>query len=178
MITQDYYYNCSKEYIYRISQHLYSEVTTVLECLKKRSTQSAVNKDLLISFVERGWAFDSAPRDLAHLKDKNDRTLCITSSTLNARWHCDYAKVFHSKLVQMEAQFGTVESMFKDFCGFRIAHYEKRISLGIEIVISEPNKFFSQRKESISGMAYFDIAKQTLPAIGLDCPIWLIGIHE
>jgi hypothetical protein len=31
---------------------------------------------------------------------------------------------------------------------------------------------------SISGMAYFDIAKKTLPAIGIDCPIWLIGMHE
>jgi len=25
-------------------------------------------------------------------------------------------------------------------------------------------------------MAYFDIAKSTLPTIGFDCPIWLIGI--
>jgi len=32
-------------------------------------------------------------------------------------------------LVQIEAQFGTVESMFKDFCGFRIAYYERRLAL-------------------------------------------------
>lgn len=66
----------------------------------------------------------------------------------------------------------------KTFVGLRIAYYEKRIALGIEIVISEPNKYFSQRKESITGMAYLEIAKQTLPAIGLNCPIWLIGIYE
>jgi len=27
-------------------------------------------------------------------------------------------------------------------------------------------------------MAYFDIAKNTLPAIGLECPVWLIGLKE
>ncbi len=75
-------------------------------------------------------------------------------------------------------QFGKVESMFKDFCGFKIAAYERRLALGIEVVMSEPNKYFSHRKKAMSGMAYFDIAKRTLPAIGLDCPIWLIGIKE
>jgi hypothetical protein len=90
--------------------------------------------------------------------------------------HSDFAKLFDSKLVQVEVQFGKVESMFKDFCGFRIAYYEKRLALGIEIVMYEPSKYFAHRKNSISGMAYFDIAKRTLPAIGLDCPIWLIGI--
>lgn len=68
--------------------------------------------------------------------------------------------------------------MFKDFCGFRIAYYEKRLALGIEIVMSEPNKYFEHRKSAITGIAYFDIAAKTLPAIGLDCPIWLIGIEE
>jgi len=178
MKTQDYFYNCSKEYIYKINTQLYTEVTNIIESLTKRKTQAEINKDLLINFSNKKWAFDSAPNDLRHLKALNDRTLCITSSTLNARWHCDFAKVFDSNLVQLEVQFGTVESMFKDFCGFRIAYYEKRIALGIEIVISEPNKYFSQRKESISGMAYFEIAKQTLPAIGLNCPIWLVGINE
>lgn len=178
MKTQDYFYNCSKEYISKINAQLYNEVTAIVESLIKRNTQAEINKDFLIGFSNKKWAFDSAPSDLSHLKKMNNRTLCITSSTLNARWHCDFAKIFDSNLVQLEVQFGTVESMFKDFCGFRIAYYEKRIALGIEIVMSEPNKFFSQRKDSISGMAYFEIAKQTLPAIGLNCPIWLVGIVE
>lgn len=175
MRTQDFFYNCSKEYINRINPQLYTEITSIVESLTKRSTQKELNRDLLISFASNEWAFDSAPSDLSNLKAANDRSLCITSSTLNARWHCDFAKFFNSDLVQLEVQFGTVESMFKDFCGFRIAYYEKRVALGIEIVMSEPNKFFSHRKESITGMAYFEIAKQTLPAIGLNCPIWLIG---
>jgi hypothetical protein len=68
--------------------------------------------------------------------------------------------------------------MFKDFCGFRIGNYERRLSLGIEIVICEPTVYFSHRKNAVSGMAYFDIARKTLPAIGLDCPIWLIGMKR
>ena len=73
-------------------------------------------------------------------------------------------------------QFGKVEAMFKDFCGFRIARYERRLSLGIEVIMCDPGKYFAQRKQSVSGMAYFDIARKTLPAIDLDCPIWLLGI--
>ena len=36
---------------------------------------------------------------------------------------------------------------------------------------------FFHRKNAIGGMANFDIAKGTLNTIGLDCPIWLIGIN-
>ncbi len=84
--------------------------------------------------------------------------------------------LFAGGLVQIEAQFGKVEAMFKDFCGFKIASYERRLALGIEIVMSHPNKYFSHRKNSTSGIAYFDIAKMTLPAIRRDCPILLLGI--
>jgi hypothetical protein len=42
----------------------------------------------------------------------------------------------------------------------------------------DPGSFSRDRKKSISGMAYFEIAKKTLPAIGLDCPLWLVGIKE
>lgn len=52
----------------------------------------------------------------------------------------------------------------------------RRLALGIELVMCEPSKYFAHRKASVS--AYFDIAKRTLPAIGLDCPIWLIGLKE
>ena len=86
--------------------------------------------------------------------------------------------MFNKKLVQVEAQFGKVESMFKDFCGFSIAHYEKRLTLGIEIVFYEPNRYFYKRKKTISGMASYGIAKDTLTAINLNCPIWLIGLRD
>jgi hypothetical protein len=113
---------------------------------------------------------------LDEIRKRNDRKLCLTSTTLDTRWHSDFAKSFGTKLVQLEAQFGKVEAMFKDFCGFRIAYAERRLALGIEIVLSEPNTYFAHRRSSVGGMASFDIAKNTLTTIGLDCPIWLLGI--
>ena len=68
--------------------------------------------------------------------------------------------------------------MFKDFCGFRIAYAERRLAHGIEIVLSHPVAYFAHRINAIGGMANFKIAKDTLNSIGLDCPIWLVGIVE
>lgn len=178
MNIRSYFYNCSEDYINKINPQLFAEVTDVLHSLEKRNTQSEINMDILIELSKRGWSFDSAPASLQHLKDSNTRFLCLTSTTLNARWHSDFAKLFDNRLVQVEIQFGTVESMFKDFCGFRIAYYERRLDLGIEVVMCEPNAYFAERKSSVTGMAYFDIAKNTLPSIGLDCPIWLLGLYE
>lgn len=172
---------------------MHRELTDVISKLPKRGTQTEVNKDLFWLLTSKGWSYDAAPvgtgdvhpEDLeleksnsSELKRSNNRDLCVTSTTLGARWHSDFGKSYDGKLVQIEVQFGKVESMFKDFCGFRIARYERRLSLGVEIVMCEPGKYFSHRKSSVSGMAYFDIAKKTLPAIGLACPIWLLGIKE
>jgi len=50
--------------------------------------------------------------------------------------------------------------------------------LGIEIVMHDSYGYFSHRRHAIGGTAYFDIAKNTFPAIGFDCPIWLLGIPK
>jgi hypothetical protein len=50
--------------------------------------------------------------------------------------------------------------------------------LGIEIVLSEPTKYFAHRKNSIGGVASFSIAKETLTTFGLECPIWLVGVQS
>ena len=55
---------------------------------------------------------------------------------------------------------------------------ERRLALGVEIILTDPPAYFAHRKNAVSGMASFDIAKNTLTSIGLDCPIWLIGIGE
>ena len=193
MRYEDYYYNCSRPYLNGISADLYSELVDIISKLPKRKTQSEINRDLFWILSTTGWSYDAVPprvnvdppNDLAieeftihKVKTQNERNLCITSTTLGARWYADFAKMHGDKLVQLEAQFGKVESMFKDFCGFKIGWYERRLALGIEIVMSEPSKYFSHRRNATSGMAYFDIAKKTLPAIGLDCPILLVGIRE
>jgi hypothetical protein len=97
---------------------------------------------------------------------------------LDIRWHAGYAKRYGTNLVQVEAQFGKVEAIFKDFCGFRIANAEGRLALGIKIVLVDPPGYFAHRKNAVSGMASFDIANYTLATIGLDSPIWLVGIEE
>lgn len=129
-----YFYNCSKEYIDAIDSTLYGEITEVISKLPKRKTQTEINNDLFWLLTSRGWSFDSLTgvSDLeppgiksenssrSEIKKRNNRSLCKTSTTLDASWHCDFAKSYDSKLVQIEAQFGKVESMFKDFFGFKI----------------------------------------------------------
>lgn len=188
----DYFYNCSKEYVDSISRNLYPTITHIINNLSRRDTQTLINQDLFWLLGNQDWNYDSIPKDTpitppddlrlnnlskTDLIKKNTRDLCLSSTTLDAKWHSDFAKNFDGKLVQIEAQFGTIEAMFKDFFGFRVAYFERRLHLGIEIVNSKPNDYFSHRKNSVSGMAYFKIARETLSAIGLDCPIWLIGIN-
>jgi hypothetical protein len=188
MKHESYFFNCSKENIDSIDPSLFSEISETIILLPKRPTQTEINNDLFWLFTSRGWAYDtrsgisdSAPAELkigTQTAQKNNRDLCLTSTTLEASWHSDFAKSFPSGLVQIEAQFGKVEAMFKDFCGFRIARFERRLALGVQIVLSDPYSYFSHRRNAIGGMAYFEIAKRTLPPIGLDCPIWLIGVTE
>ena len=135
MNLDSYYYNCSPEYIHSIDAGLHNQVLGVVEQLSKRQTQSEINADLFWLLTNNRWNYDTVPTgagsgssegfgnnlSLNEIKQSNDRKLCRTSTTLNAKWHADFAKSYGSKLVQIEAQFGKVEAMFKDFCGFRIA---------------------------------------------------------
>ena len=192
MILKNYYYNCSPEYIYSIDNGLYDQIVAVISTLPKRNKQSEINSDLFWLLASYGWNYDTVPDgagtetpnlfnvdlSIEEIKQRNNRDLCQTSTTLETRWHSDFAKSFESKLVQIEAQFGKIEAMFRDFCGFRIAFAERRLALGIEIVLSDPNSYFSHRKSAMGGMTNFDIAKNTMTTIGFECPIWLIGIGE
>lgn len=190
MNKQNYFYHCSVDYIASIDSGLQAEVMTVLDALHKRKTQAEINLELFWLLVTRGWSYDTKPPGLDERPPsdlissgislssiRNQRPLCLSSQTLESNWHSDFAKSFSGRLVQLEAQFGKVEAMFKDFCGFQIAYHEHRLALGIEIVLCTPNVYFEHRKTAVSGMAYFDIAKKTLPTIGFDCPIWLVGIE-
>jgi len=185
MNLESYFYNCSKEYLLWLNPTLLDEIQTIVSQLPKRTTQTEINNDLFWLLTSVGWSYDTrsgvsedCPSGfrLESSLHPNQRDLCLTSTTLGASWHSDFAKLLPAGLVQIEAQFGKVEAMFKDFCGFRIARFERRLALGIEIVLSNPYSYFSHRRNAIGGMAYFEVARKTLPAIGLDCPIWLIGL--
>jgi hypothetical protein len=191
MKLESYFYNCSPQYIQKIDPSLFDDIHRIIQQLPKRETQSQINADLFWLLTSLEWNYDTVlsgtgsnpPKDLnlgqsiGNIKERNERHYCLTSTTLNTRWHSDFAKQFGSNLVQLEAQFGKVEAMFKDFCGFRIAYAERRLALGIEIVLSNPMAYFAHRRYAIGGMANFKIAKDTLNSIGLDCPIWLVGIN-
>jgi len=169
MNTESYYYNCSPEYIESIDPDLSEQILSIIKNLPKRQTQSEINADLFWSLTKYGWSYDTVPTGARHtkpdinvesikvLKKRNDHKLCLTSSTLKTKWHADFARSYGSKLVQVEAQFGKVEAMFKDFCGFRIAYAERRLALGIMIVLCDPNSYFAHRRNAIGGMANFNI---------------------
>jgi hypothetical protein len=192
MILKNYYYNCSPEYIYLIDNGLYDQIVTIISTLPKRNTQSEIKTDLFWLLASYGWNYDAVPANagaetpnlfnvdltLDEIIQRNIRDFCQTSTTLETRWHSDFAKSFESGIVQIEAQLRNVEAMFKDFCGFRIAYAERRLALGIEILLTDPDSYFSDRANSKGGMAGFDIAKNTMTTIGFNCPIWLIGIGE
>lgn len=191
MKYEQYFYQCSPHYLDTIDVSLRQEVLGTVENLPKRDTQRQVNQDFVWLLGSQGWAFDTLPAAFPDLppqdltlgnltKDElirnNDRQLCRTSVTLDAKWMADFAKLFGTNRVCIEVQFGKVEAMFKNFFGFRISRYEKHLALGIEIVMCDPRSYFHHRVQAIGGMAYYRIAKEILPVIGLDCPIWLIGI--
>lgn len=126
---ESYFYNCSKEYLNTISPDLYNEVQEIVFKLPKRSTQSEMNQDLFWILTSKGWSYHAIPSGLNGISPSqyppdrivqaNKGDLCLTTTTLEARWRADFAKQFGDRLVQIEAQFGKVEAMFKDFCGFR-----------------------------------------------------------
>ena len=192
MDLESYYYNCSPDYIDSIDVGMQVEITGSIDLLPKRQKQSEINTDLFWLLTSKNWYYDTVPtgwskkppnefgvtRSLQEIRQWNTRASCQTSTTLKTEWHADFAKTYSTRLVQVEAQFGKVEAMFKDFCGFRIAYAEKRLALGIMIVLSDPMSYFAHRKNAIGGMASFNVAKDTLNVIGLNVPIWLVGMRE
>ena len=109
---EQYFYRCSKDYISSINCNLYNEVYEVVSTLPKRATQAEINKDFFWLLTSKGWSYDSKPAGLTDaappdlgLKNVNlpiqhrDRSLCLSSMTLKADWHTDFAKTFADKLV-------------------------------------------------------------------------------
>ena len=190
MEFKSFHYNCTAEYIETIDPRLQDEVGAIVRMLPRRDTPELIKEDLFWLFTHKGWCYDTMPaqsnpecpfeldimESLEVVRDRNLRELCLTSSTLETRWHADFAKRYGNRLVQVEAQMGQAEEMFKDFCGFRIAHAEGRLALGIEIVLIDPARHRPQGHRTGNHPASYDIAKQTLTTIGLDSPIWLLGI--
>ena len=117
MIQVDYFYNCSRDYIDHIDPVLYSEIEDTVSNLPIRETQSEINRDLFWLLTSRGWSYDARPTmvdqlppddlplvavSLEQIQNKNNSSLCRTSTTIPARWKSDFAKVFQGGLVHLE----------------------------------------------------------------------------
>jgi hypothetical protein len=108
MNTEMYFYNCSKEYVDSISPSLFGEVVGTVSSLPKRSIQAEINQDIFWILTSKDWAYDSTPAGLTdqvpadlnlqgisgkQARVGNNRDLCVTSTTLEARWHSDFCKI-------------------------------------------------------------------------------------
>lgn len=193
MRHQEYFYNCSPEYVEGTDRHLREEVLGAISRLRKRQTQLELNQDIVWLLGSHGWDFSAFPKfmpetppaDLGigdvtkkRLKTRQNKKSCLASTILEHKWEIDFSKTFGKQRVYLEAQFGKKEAALMDVCKLRIAYCEKHLSLGIEVVLSEPNEYFSHRRGAVTGMAKFSVVKEILPVIGVDCPIWLIGLEE
>lgn len=193
MDPESYFYNCSKLYVESLSPTLYKEIMGTVSRLSKRDSQSEINIDLFWLLTSRGWYYDTIPAGvdgipphdlqiesltLSGVRQLNNRNICLTSTNLSNKWHTDFGKALGGGIVQIVVQFGKIEAILKDFCGFRIGYAERRLALGIEIVPSNPYGYFAYRRNAIGGMANFRIAKDTLTTIDVDCPIWLVGLRD
>ena len=193
MRYQEYFYNCSPEYAKEISPHLLNEVRWMVSKLRARRTQGEMNQDIAWLLASRGWNFSSFPQSMPQtvpadlgvdglskedIEPLRSAAACVASTVLDHRFVMDFSKAFGPHRVYLEAQFGKKEASLMDFCKLRIAYRERHLSLGIELLMYDPNAFFAHRRAAVSGMATFGVAKEILPVLGLECPIWLIGLEE
>lgn len=187
------FYRCSVEYIDRIDGSIRKDIMFAIDRLPKRRFQNQINSDLVWLLSSRGWAFSSFPSKFpskppnelqleGFTKEKIERSRrkedCLITSNLALDWYADFGKSFDSKSILVEVQFGKIEAAFRDFCRFAITYHERRMDLGILVVIFQPKEYFSEEGSRVSGMADFETVKNAIWAVDLNCPIWLIGLRE
>ena len=67
MLSDHYFYNCSKEYVESINQGLFSEINEVIGKLPKRNVQAEINADIFRLLTKYTWAYDSMPQGLGYI---------------------------------------------------------------------------------------------------------------
>ena len=161
-----FFYECSKEdlcKIFNVKKIENTEIHSIIHFLEDRgksAMQADYNKDFKKSFSDAGWKKE--------VQVSKDTHIGMT---------CDFQKNINGNQVYLEIQFGKTEAILKDVCKMQIAYNENSLDLGILIVPFEPRRLFENRQRSIGGMAYFKMAKLTLPHLHFRFPIWLIGLN-
>lgn len=93
MTPSTYYYRCSPDYVNLLGGSMHDEILQLVGSLPRRQTQSAINADLFWQLTSRGWSYDTVLQetgakppvelgikaDLAEIKGRNNRDLCLTS---------------------------------------------------------------------------------------------------
>jgi len=167
-----HYYKCSSEYLSSISPDIEKEINQVLNKLTGEKDTKIPLDDLAWILASNGWAFSQPLPDgpkqsptMNSVIESNDPELCKTSSNLEIETESDFAKKFDTQMVQLEIQADDLEEIASDLIKFRIAFAEKRIQVGIEIIIQNGN-----------GLSEFENVKDMLVKLDVDCPVWLISI--
>jgi hypothetical protein len=190
MIFESHYHGCTAESVRAIHPGLPGDVASILRMLPRRTSESELRQDLFWLFTHKGFCHDRIPvgtpeecpfdldilDSLAELDDYRSRDLCLASTAFDTLWHADFAKAFGDRLVHVKAQFGRLDALFKDFCGFRIGQVQRGIALGIEIVPMDAGTLFGTAKSAGGAMADFAGARKILEALDIPLSIWLIGI--
>ena len=186
-----HYYNCSPDYISTIDSNLISNLTEILKKLPKRKHYSETAVDLFWQITSAGWFYskipsnikDHSPKDLNlsltldEIKKLHNEEMCKTSQNLPTHTTSDFAKKLNNKTVKMGVQFGSLEKLSQDFIKYRISYVEKRLDLGIELVIKDKTIFSLDEDNDSESPVLFNTATNTLVMLGLECPICLIGIE-
>lgn len=115
--------------------------------------QSAYNKALEVSFIEKGW--------------EKQPILKHTPKLIGD---------FRKHLVFVEAQFGNSATLFRDYYKFQYGLANGLLSLAVLIVPTTPSNFFPTRPNSVSNMAEFSLAKTCLSDLPINVPTLLIGL--
>jgi hypothetical protein len=188
---REYFYRCWPEYLDLIDEQLRDEVLGVVAMVRPQRTQAEVNQDLTWLFALRGWVFSSFPPVMPHtppadlgIADVSKESLtksrslsrCLISATLEHRWIAAFVKQFGAHCVHAELQFGNKEAAVMDPAKLQIAYYERHLSVGVVMVMLDPDRHFAHRHRSVAGMAKFHAIRELLPVLGLECPMLLIGI--
>tara|TARA_B100000315_G_C14424369_1_gene517100 strand:- start:71 stop:604 length:534 start_codon:yes stop_codon:yes gene_type:complete len=163
---KNFFHKCSQQdlckifFVKKIEDIEIHEIIKKLQYLGPNAKQAEYNKELKKYFSSAGWVEEVKVSKNKHIGMK-----------------CDFYKTFNNNQVFLEIQFGKTEAILKDVCKMQIAYDEQSLDLGIVIVPLDPNQMFSERKKSISGMAYFTMVKHVLPYLHFKYPMWVIGLN-
>lgn len=179
MEIKSHYYKCSPEYLNSISPNLEKDINHILNKMPERKDSKSLLNDLFWLLASNGWSFSETPAELKNTPPENLRLslsvetiiesnkpeFCKSSSNLDIDSKSDFAKKYDGQLVQMEIQTDDLKEIASDLIKFRIAFAEKKIQVGIEIIIQNENE-----------PAAFENVKAMLVKLDVDCPVWVIGI--